>query len=373
MNTNLLQSSLLSAFIGEMLKKSGDMVVNGSVAYAPQIAWIQNCSLRDNITFGQELDFDRYWDCIRRSGLLPDLDILPDGDMTEIGEKGINLSGGQRQRVSLARCIYNQPDILLLDDPLSAVDAYVGKQIFENCIMGNASTRVLVTHQLQYLKYADKVYVMNEGKIAESGTFEKLIESEGLLKKMIGEHMIVSEVEDIKHEQLAIVKREEKVASALMQEEERVSGSTITAPIVKSMISFMGGYVVIIILGLIYIATQATGILTDFVLSQWSEGRYISILGITGYLSIYAGIGTIASVLYFLRDLITLICGLRMAYRIHGLALERIFVAPMTFFDTTPLGRILSRFSKDQENVDNNLIIVVAQFFTGNSVTKCYY
>jgi ATP-binding cassette subfamily C (CFTR/MRP) protein 1 len=287
--------------------------------------------------------------------------------MTEIGEKGINLSGGQRQRVSLARCIYSEPEILLLDDPLSAVDAHVGKHIFENCIVNRPCARVLVTHQLQYLKYADRVYVMSKGEIIESGSFDELMSQEnGELKRMIGENMVVSDVEQVTEHVATEVKQEgERVASPLMQEEERESGSTITLPLLKSLVSLMGGIPIIVLILFAYIATQTASIMTDFVLAQWTSGKYIVVLGFAGYLALYGGMGIFTSLLTFIRDLSLLGSGMRLSYKIHGLALERVLAAPMSFFDTTPLGRMLSRFSKDQENVDNNMFLVLAQFIQG--------
>ncbi len=126
------KSSLLSGLLGEMHKLNDGLVnLNGSTAYVPQQAWIQNATLKNNILFNLDLD-EKYYDrCVSACSLLPDLDIMPSGDQTEIGEKGINLSGGQKQRISLARALYSNADIYLLDDPLSAVDAHVGKSIFD--------------------------------------------------------------------------------------------------------------------------------------------------------------------------------------------------------------------------------------------------
>lgn len=124
----------MSAILGEMVKLDGKVNVRGNIAYVAQQAWIQNKSLKDNILFGKQPNELRYDRIIDACALKPDLDILPGGDQTEIGEKGINLSGGQKQRVSLARAVYNDADVYLLDDPLSAVDSHVGKHIFENVI-----------------------------------------------------------------------------------------------------------------------------------------------------------------------------------------------------------------------------------------------
>merc|ERR1712060_644338 len=144
--------------------RNSPVIVDGSVAYAAQQAWIQNASVKDNILFGKGMDKNRYQKVLDSCALGPDLDILSAGDETEIGEKGINLSGGQKQRVSLARAAYSDADIFLLDDPLSAVDSHVGKHIFKNVIgpdgMLAEKTRLLVTHGLTYLSQTDRIIVM---------------------------------------------------------------------------------------------------------------------------------------------------------------------------------------------------------------------
>ncbi|KAG8321750.1 Canalicular multispecific organic anion transporter 1 [Homalodisca vitripennis] len=144
------KSSLLAAVLGEMDKLSGKVNTKGSIAYVPQIAWIQNATLRENITCAHEFDMSTFKKVVKACALEQDLEMLPGGDMTEIGEKGINLSGGQKQRISLARAVYSKADVYLLDDPLSAVDSHVGKHIFENVIGPNGalhgkSTRVFVS------------------------------------------------------------------------------------------------------------------------------------------------------------------------------------------------------------------------------------
>eukprot|EP00058_Branchiostoma_floridae_P002181 XP_002587669.1 hypothetical protein BRAFLDRAFT_126733 [Branchiostoma floridae] len=178
------KSSLLSAILGEMTTMSGQVVWNkkhNKVAYAAQRPWLLNASLRDNITFGLPFDRSRYQQVITACCLQPDIDILPGGDMTEIGEKGINLSGGQKQRISVARTLYAKTDIVLLDDPLSALDAHVGGDLFEKGIMGDLvkdrRTVVLVTHKLQYLEHAHFVVAMEGGKIQATGSMREIRES----------------------------------------------------------------------------------------------------------------------------------------------------------------------------------------------------
>ncbi|XP_014823925.1 PREDICTED: canalicular multispecific organic anion transporter 1-like [Poecilia mexicana] len=177
------KSSLMSALLGEMHSTKGFINIRGSLAFVPQQAWIQNATLRDNILFGSPYEEQRFEDILEACALGPDLKLLSAGDLTEIGEKGINLSGGQKQRVSLARAAYSQADILLLDDPLSAVDSHVGKHLFDNVIGPKGilknKTRVLVTHGISFLPYVDEVVVLVNGQVSEVGSYQSLRASKG--------------------------------------------------------------------------------------------------------------------------------------------------------------------------------------------------
>lgn len=200
------KTSLLNALLGEMDKIRGDIITRGSISYAAQNAFIMNATVKNNILFGLPFEEERYKKALKVCSLESDLELLPDGDETEIGEQGINLSGGQRQRISLARAVYRyqacqlsasynsmfgdalfgcvlvgdlccrDADICLLDDTLSAVDAHVGAEIFEHCILDHLSnkTRIVVTHGLQYLSRSDFVVTMNGGRISEVGTYKAL-------------------------------------------------------------------------------------------------------------------------------------------------------------------------------------------------------
>ncbi|XP_063347090.1 ATP-binding cassette sub-family C member 2-like isoform X2 [Pelmatolapia mariae] len=183
------KSSLMSALLGEMHSTKGFINIMGSLAFVPQQAWIQNATLRDNILFGSPHEEENFKKVIQACALAPDLELLPGGDLTEIGEKGINLSGGQKQRVSLARAVYSQADIYLLDDPLSAVDSHVGKHLFENVIGPNGilknKTRILVTHGISFLPYVDEIVVLENGVISEVGSYENLRASGGAFSKFL--------------------------------------------------------------------------------------------------------------------------------------------------------------------------------------------
>lgn len=170
------KTSLLAALAGEMRRTGGTMVLGASRAFCPQYAWIQNATVRDNIVFGQPFDSDWYHEVVDACALRADFRSLPAGDMTEIGERGINLSGGQKQRVNLARAVYSRSDIVLMDDPLSAVDAHVGEHIFKHAICGllKDKCRILATHQLHVLDRCDRVVLVHEGGIQAVETYTDL-------------------------------------------------------------------------------------------------------------------------------------------------------------------------------------------------------
>ena len=188
------KSTLLSALLGEMHKlNEGQVNVNGSCAYVPQQAWIQNLTVKNNILFGHKYDEKLYSQVIDVCSLKTDLNIMPAGDRTEIGEKGINLSGGQKQRISLARSVYSSADIYLLDDPLSAVDSHVGKSIFDQVIGPNGilknKTRLFVTNSLSFLPQTDEIFMLDNGRIVEIGTYDNLISKGGEFAEFIKKYL----------------------------------------------------------------------------------------------------------------------------------------------------------------------------------------
>ncbi|XP_074411048.1 ATP-binding cassette sub-family C member 3 isoform X3 [Zonotrichia albicollis] len=194
------KSSLVSALLGEMEKLEGEVAVKGSVAYVPQQAWIQNATLKDNILFGQAPNEEKYQDALEACALKTDLEVLPGGDQTEIGEKGINLSGGQRQRVSLARAVYSSSDIFLLDDPLSAVDSHVAKHIFDKVIgpdgILKGKTRILVTHGISFLPQVDHIFVLVDGKISEMGSYQELLKQNKAFAEFLRNYALDEDIEE---------------------------------------------------------------------------------------------------------------------------------------------------------------------------------
>ncbi|XP_041075964.1 ATP-binding cassette sub-family C member 3-like isoform X3 [Polyodon spathula] len=204
------KSSLVSALLGEMEKLEGEISIRGSVAYVSQQAWIQNATLRDNILFGKPYNAEKYSSILEACALLTDLEVLPGGDQTEIGEKGINLSGGQKQRVSIARALYSEADIYLLDDPLSAVDAHVAKHIFDKVIgpegLLKDKTRILVTHGITFLPLVDNIVVLVDGSVSEMGSYQELLTQNGAFAEFLRNYAL----EDVVEEDEAIELEEEE-------------------------------------------------------------------------------------------------------------------------------------------------------------------
>ena len=290
------KSSLLAALAGDMRRTSGKVTLGASRAFCPQYAWIQNTTVRDNIIFGKEFDQAWYDTVVDACALRPDLEMLPNGDMTEIGERGITVSGGQKQRLNIARAIYFNADIILMDDPLSAVDAHVGRHIMDHGICGllKNKCRVLATHQLHVLNRCDRIVWMNEGKIEAVDTFDNMMAHNEEFGKLMATTAIENNDEDDGEgpEGKKRKRKNKKNAHGLMQAEERAvksvswgvylayikaSGSIMFAPLVLSLL----------------IASQGANIVTGLWLSWWtsnkfgfSTGIYVRFIGFTSLNSV---------------------------------------------------------------------------------------
>ncbi|KAI9797008.1 MAG: hypothetical protein M1833_005841 [Piccolia ochrophora] len=368
------KSSLLAALAGDMRKTAGEVVLGASRALCPQYAWIQNASVRDNILFGKEYDRKSYSDVVDACALRPDLDMLPSGDKTEIGERGITISGGQKQRLNIARAIYFDADIILMDDPLSAVDAHVGRHIFDHAICGllRNKCRVLATHQLHVLNRCDRVIWMQEGRIVACDTYTNLMEN----NKMFADMMVStaadeeqetekSDAEDDDKEEAEQIQRlvttqSSKQAATLMQAEERAVRSvpwSIYSAYIKASGSLMNGPLVVILL----IMSQGANIVTSLWLSYWISNKFQLSMG--AYIGTYAALGVIQAVLMFVFSVALSVLGTTSSKVMLEQAITRVLRAPMSFFDTTPLGRITNRFSKDVDTMDNTLTDAMRMYF----------
>ena len=483
------KSSLLSAMIGELEKAEMNTMVNivGKVSYVPQQAWMQNSPLQYNITFGRSYNDKLYEKVVDSCALRPDLDMLPNKDQTEIGEKGINLSGGQKQRVAMARAVYNNGDVYLLDDPLSAVDAHVGQHIFEQVIGPSGllknKTRVLVTHGVKYLPEVDNIVVLKNGQISESGTYKELLnrgkefadfliqyiqeEEDKILDKdkdtienvkqelerKMGTKRLEAEIHkarsrsSIAHSNISGYTTgtiEQKIQPLLKEKTKRnfssVFGKRVVdeanvenksihdeknekAPLLSKLTADYGGQagprgrekgdrgvgggrggrggrggggkrsggeggdlmtkekletksvnidvytfyfntvgilsvVAIFILALV---TQVLTIGTNVWLSVWSDDPDSAVPSVRDlYLGIYGTLGTLSAIAICASTLITAIGGLVASSILHNKMLAGVLRAPMSFFDTTPKGRVVNRFAKDVDYVDRSIPLTFA-------------
>ncbi len=272
------KSTLLSALAGDLRKTNGEIVMGGSRAFCPQYAWIQNATVKENILFGKEYDAKWYAKVIEACALGPDLKMLPNGDETEIGERGITVSGGQRQRVNLARAIYHDSAIILMDDPLSAVDAHVGRHIFDHAICGLLSDkcRILATHQLHVLSRCDRIMWMQDGQIVAFDTYENLMaHNEGFAKMMVGTAAEEEQDSDTEQNPSKEGKRKKKAKppAALMQAEERAVKS-VPWKVYSSYISASGSIINGPLLILLLVIAQGANIVTSLWLSYWISDKF---------------------------------------------------------------------------------------------------
>ncbi|KAL3616846.1 Canalicular multispecific organic anion transporter 1 [Castilleja foliolosa] len=382
------KTSLVSAMLGE-LPPLGDssVVIRGSVAYVPQISWIFNATVRDNILFGSTFEPSRYWKSVGVTALHHDLELLPGRDLTEIGERGVNISGGQKQRVSMARAVYSDSDVYIFDDPLSALDAHVTRQVFNSCIKEalRGKTRVLVTNQLHFLPQVDRIILVSEGTVKEEGTFEELSKNGKLFKKLMEnagkmeEHMHENGDDvDISHEPFlpssaaedqhevpkSATKSTFKVKegrSVLIKQEERETG-IVSWKVLKRYKNALGGSWVVIILFACYISTEVLRISSSTWLSVWTKQSTSDNYGPGFYILVYA-ILSFSQVLVTLTNSFWLITSsLNAAKRLHDSMLHCILKAPMVFFHTNPIGRVINRFAKDLGDIDRNVANMVNMF-----------
>ncbi|KAG1678456.1 Multidrug resistance-associated protein 1 [Nymphon striatum] len=363
------KSSLLSATLGEMYKLKGAISVQGRLAYVPQQAWIQNATVRDNITFNSPFLVKRYEKVLKKCALETDMKILTAGDQTEIGEKGINLSGGQKQRVSLARAVYNDADVYLFDDPLSAVDSHVGKYLFDNVIGPGGilknKTRILVTHGLTYLPECDYVYMMKEGQIIESGSYSSMMESGKAFSELVAQYSVGQEKErevDELEEQTVI----RRTNPGKLIDNEGIEEGKISGKVYIHYVMTVGKFLfVTMIIGFgVFIGLELAA---NQWLSIWStkgvvQNGIVDINFNNYYIGIYALLTVLQAITFFIGMLAFNVGSTNATRKTHNIMLERVMRAPMSFFDTTPMGRIINRFSRDVNTMDTTLITEIEKF-----------
>lgn len=297
--------------------------------------------------------------------------MLPDGDATEIGERGITISGGQKQRLNIARAIYFDSDIVIMDDPLSAVDAHVGRHIFDNAILGllKDKCRILATHQLWVLNRCDRIIWMEGGKIQAVDTFNNLMAEHAGFQQLMETTAVEEKKEDGEDEEAGVAEdktaalrkdKKKKKSPGLMQAEERAVASvpwSVYGQYVKASGTIFSAPLIFLAL----IASQGANIATSLWLSWWTSDNFGFTTGV--YIGVYAALGTVQAFLMFAFSLMLTMFGTTASKTLLRKAVTRTLRAPMSFFDTTPLGRITNRFSRDVDVMDNNLTDAMRMYF----------
>ncbi|XP_007549166.1 multidrug resistance-associated protein 9, partial [Poecilia formosa] len=405
------KTSLISSILEQMHLLRGSITADGTFAYVSQQAWIFHGTVQENILMGEAFNQAKYDRVLDVCSLRADLKILPYGDRTEIGERGLNLSGGQKQRISLARAVYANKDIFLLDDPLSAVDAHVGKHIFEECIKKELQGKsiILVTHQLQYLEFCDDILVLEEGEVREAGNHQALMKANGRYAQLISNYqMEQSEAQkeeeeegedEVSHKEAAEVRRrtdsgivnpafdmsdetddgapaDQKPAvtgeDQLVSQESSTEGS-VSWRVYHQYCQAVGGYFVTFFTIFIIVLMIGSTAFSNWWLSYWlgqgdgsnstsNSGNMTSKPGDVSqnprlhfYQMIYGVMILVTVVLAVIKCFFYTHVTLRAACKLHDSMFRKILASPMSFFDTTPTGRILNRFAKDQEELDSVL------------------
>ncbi|XP_033369989.1 multidrug resistance-associated protein 4 isoform X5 [Parus major] len=398
------KSSLLSAVLGELPKDKGLINVTGRIAYVSQQPWVFSGTVRSNILFDKEYEKEKYENVLKVCALKKDLELLANGDLTVIGDRGATLSGGQKARVNLARAVYQDADIYLLDDPLSAVDAEVGRHLFEKCICQalHQKISVLVTHQLQYLRAANQILILKDGKMVGKGTYAEFLRSgidfASLLKKdeevveqpsvpgtpnlkaarnrTFSESSVLSQDSSVHSQKDGAVEQPPgENALATVPEESRHEGK-IGFKVYRKYFTAGANYFVIFILLVLNILAQVAYVLQDWWLSYWANNQKKLNLSTNGnngtnatgpldlnfYLGIYAGL-TVATILFgIIRSLLVFQVLVNSGQNLHNKMFQSILKAPVLFFDRNPIGRILNRFSKDIGHLDDLLPLTFLDF-----------
>ncbi|XP_054625875.1 ATP-binding cassette sub-family C member 12 isoform X3 [Dunckerocampus dactyliophorus] len=416
------KSSLISGILEQMHLLQGSVTADGTFAYVSQQAWIFHGTVQDNILMGGRLDRARYDRVLDVCSLRADLKILPHGDQTEIGERGLNLSGGQKQRISLARAVYSSKDIFLLDDPLSAVDAHVGKHIFEECIKRQllGKSVILVTHQLQYLEFCDDILVLENGEVLESGNHQALMKANGRYAQLISGYQaersktqteeeeappqhaaeemrevelrhrsnsgIVNQAFDIADEdEMGVITstKASEGADQLVSQESSTEGA-VSWRTYRHYCKAAGGYIIILITLLNVVVMIGSTAFCNWWLSHWlgqgdgSPNRTTSDQGdisknpdLHFYQLVYGMMVVVMVTLAVIKCFVYTHVTLKAACTFHDTMLKKVMASPMSFFDTTPTGRILNRFSKDQEELDNVLPLHMDPFLQFALLVAC--
>lgn len=371
------KTSLLNAMAGAMRCELGEIDINGDLLFCG-VPWIQNSTIRENIIFGSEFDQRFYDKVIHACSLQMDLDSLPGGDFTEVGERGITLSGGQKARIHLARAVYANREIILMDDILSAVDARVGKHILNNCLLDilKDKTRILATHQLSLIGKADKIVLVNKDGTIDVGSMDELLLKNKAFNKLMkysklehdkddnlestssSESSSLAKASDSEEEELGQYKLEKTISKGKIIEEEERAINHITLDIYQNYIKHGAGRLGVTGFLILFVTVTALfafcEIFSDTWLSFWISNKFPG-RSTSFYIGLYV-MFNILTTIFLILSFTTLITATTVSSKNLNLkAINRILYTPMSFVDITPMGRILNRFTKDTDVLDNEI------------------
>ncbi|XP_063913947.1 probable multidrug resistance-associated protein lethal(2)03659 isoform X1 [Zophobas morio] len=364
------KSSLLHLCLGEIPIIKGSIEIGGTIAYANQEPWLFGGTVKQNILFGLPMLPKKYKEVVRVCALEDDMVQFPHGDNTIVGERGILLSGGQKARIGLARAVYKDADIYLLDDPLSAVDANVGKQIFNNCIIGylKGKCTILVTHQTQYLASVDKIYLLTDGKISVSGSYTDLLKENNFAYALKENETHQDEASEMTGTDLSKLEHKEQNVTS----ETRAVGK-VSITVYQSYMRACGSYWICLLTLVPFVLCECFGTGADYFIAFWVnlEQRRLSDnntlqnkfeeMSFTNNNSmyIYSAIIVILVVMILARSISFIRVCMHASIYLHDKMFTTIINTTMKFFHTNVSGRILNRFSKDIGNIDGELPIVL--------------
>ncbi|KAE9611338.1 putative xenobiotic-transporting ATPase [Lupinus albus] len=377
------KSTLLAAILREVPNTRGTIDAYGKLAYVSQTAWIQTGTIQENVLFGSDMDPQRYQETLHRSSLVKDLELFPHGDLTEIGERGVNLSGGQKQRIQLARALYQNADIYLLDDPFSAVDAHTATHLFNEYIMEGLAgkTVLLVTHQVDFLPAFDTVLLMSGGKILEAAPYDHLLTSSQEFEDLVNAHKETAGSDrpldvtsshrpsnttgEIKKTSMEN-QFEASQGDQLIKKEEKEKGDQGFKPYLQYL-NQNRGYIYFVVAALSHLIFVIGQILQNSWMAAYVDNPEVSTLRL---IVVYLLMGVISTSILLIRSLATVALGIQSSKSLFLQLLNSLFRAPMSFYDSTPLGRILSRVSSDLSILD--LDIPFGFVFAVGATINCY-
>ncbi|KAJ4958746.1 hypothetical protein NE237_025857 [Protea cynaroides] len=364
------KSSLLNSILGEMQLAHGSILSFGSIAYVPQVPWILSGTIRDNILLGKDYNEERYKEVLQACALDVDISLMLGGDVTYVGEKGVNISGGQRVRLALARAVYHGSDVFLLDDVLSAVDSQVAHWILYNCIQGplmDKRTRILCSHNVQAISSADIIVIMDKGHLKWVGNLSEFSVSpystiSSPKELMISSPLITRESarsvaeENIQEEGVDFSGKAQESVDIEMRKEGKVELS-----VYKNYAAF-SGWPIAIVICISAVLMQASRNGNDLWLSHWvdsTKGNHNAKYSTSFYLVILCVFCIANSLLTLVRAFSFAFGGLRAAVQVHSNLLNKLVNAPVHFFNQTPSGRILNRLSSDLYTIDDSLPFIL--------------